>query len=65
MKLGLFGVNMGALAHDPDRAVEVARAAEAAGWESAVAENLVSPLLIIGRMPTFGPKWGTKTPLCR
>lgn len=34
VKLGLFGINMGALAHHPDRAIEVARAAEAAGWES-------------------------------
>lgn len=34
MKLGLFGINMGALGQEPERAVEVARAAEASGWES-------------------------------
>ncbi|MDQ3733363.1 MAG: TIGR03619 family F420-dependent LLM class oxidoreductase [Actinomycetota bacterium] len=34
MKLGLFGINMGALGAEPERAVEAARAAEAAGWES-------------------------------
>lgn len=34
MKLGLFGINMGALGQEPERAVEVARAAEVAGWES-------------------------------
>ncbi len=34
MQLGLFGINMGALGDQPERAVEVARAAEAAGWES-------------------------------
>lgn len=34
MKLGLFGINMGALADDPQRAVEAALAAEAASWES-------------------------------
>jgi len=34
MKLGLFGINMGALGQEPPRAVEVARAAESVGWES-------------------------------
>lgn len=34
VKLGLFGINMGALGQDPQRAVKVARAAESAGWES-------------------------------
>jgi len=34
MKLGLFGINMGALGDDPRRALEAAQAAEAAGWES-------------------------------
>lgn len=34
MKLGLFGINMGALGHDPQLGVEAARAAESAGWES-------------------------------
>jgi len=34
MKLGLFGINMGSLGQEPRRAVEVARAAESAGWES-------------------------------
>jgi len=34
VKLGLFGINMGALGQEPQRAVEVAKAAESAGWES-------------------------------
>jgi len=34
MNLGLFGINMGALAREPERAVEAARSAESAGWES-------------------------------
>lgn len=34
VRLGLFGINMGALGDEPERAVEVARAAESAGWES-------------------------------
>lgn len=34
MKLGLFGINMGALGDDPQRALEAAKAAERAGWES-------------------------------
>ncbi|MDQ4037495.1 MAG: TIGR03619 family F420-dependent LLM class oxidoreductase [Actinomycetota bacterium] len=34
MNLGLFGINMGALAEEPQRAVQAARVAEAAGWES-------------------------------
>jgi len=43
MKLGLFNLNMGACA-DPDTAVAVARAAEAAGFESLwVGEHVVLP----------------------
>lgn len=34
MNLGLFGINMGLLGQEPKCAVEVARAAESAGWES-------------------------------
>ncbi len=34
MKLGLFPINSGLFASDPEAAVEVAVAAEAAGWES-------------------------------
>lgn len=34
MKLGLFGINLGALGQEPERAVEAARAAESSGWES-------------------------------
>jgi alkanesulfonate monooxygenase SsuD/methylene tetrahydromethanopterin reductase-like flavin-dependent oxidoreductase (luciferase family) len=44
MKLGLFGINMGRLALDPPTAVEVARAAEVAGWDSVwTGEHFVLP----------------------
>jgi probable F420-dependent oxidoreductase len=44
MDLGLFGINMNLLGADPAAAVTVARAAEAAGWESVWAgEHYVLP----------------------
>lgn len=44
MDLGLFGINMNLLGTDPTAAVTVARAAEAAGWESVWAgEHYVLP----------------------
>jgi len=44
MELGLFGINMGRYALDPEAAVALARAAEASGWESVWAgEHFVLP----------------------
>ena len=52
MKLGLFGINMDLCATDPGVAVRVARAAEAAGWESVwTGEHYVLPDPALGRTP--------------
>jgi probable F420-dependent oxidoreductase len=52
MKLGLFGINMDLCATDPHVAVRVARAAEAAGWESVwTGEHYVLPDPALGRTP--------------
>ncbi len=52
MKLGLFGINQGLLGTDPSVAVRVARAAEAAGFDSVwTGEHYVLPDPALGRTP--------------
>jgi len=52
VKLGLFGINMGALGQEPQRAVEAARAAESAGWESVwTGEHFALPDPAVDRSP--------------
>jgi probable F420-dependent oxidoreductase len=55
MKLGLFGINANACALDPEGAVRVAQAAEAAGWESVwTGEHYVLPEPAVPESPARG-----------
>lgn len=55
MKLGLFGINVGVCATDPDALVRVATAAETAGWDSVwTGEHYVLPTEFVPPSPAPG-----------